>query len=81
MPQQKREGDRLTFCMTEEEYRVTRSEDGGLCVACGAEAFGVEPDACNYPCGECNENQVYGVEELLLMGRVEIVEKTEEASA
>lgn len=66
------EGTELTFTMTDEEYRVLRNEDAGRCIACGAEAYGVEPDACNYPCDGCNEDQVYGIEELMLMGRIVI---------
>ena len=37
----------------------------GFCLACGAEAYGVEPDARRYTCEECGEAQVYGAEELL----------------
>lgn len=37
----------------------------GYCVKCGAEHEGVEPDAREYECEECNEPAVYGAEELL----------------
>ena len=37
----------------------------GLCIACGAESFGVEPDARKYPCEVCDKRIVYGAEELL----------------
>jgi hypothetical protein len=37
----------------------------GFCIACGAESFGVEPDARKYPCEVCDKNTVYGAEELL----------------
>ena len=40
----------------------------GLCAACGAEDYGVEPDARKYECPECNEHAVYGAEEFLFMG-------------
>jgi hypothetical protein len=46
-------------------------EDGeyaGFCLACGAEHYGVEPDARKYECEECGEPQVYGAEEILMMG-------------
>ena len=49
------------------ERRATSLEDPGLCVACGAEASGVEPDARNYRCEVCRANWVYGAEELLIM--------------
>ena len=39
----------------------------GFCLACGAEAFSVEPDAREYTCESCGEPKVYGAEELLLM--------------
>ena len=39
----------------------------GFCTACGAEAFGVEPDARNYECEECGATEVFGAEELLIM--------------
>lgn len=39
----------------------------GFCLACGAVAEGVEPDARRYPCDECDAPKVYGAEEILLM--------------
>lgn len=48
--------------------RACRSgEYVGYCTACGAESYGVEPDAREYECENCGEKQVYGAEELLLM--------------
>jgi len=49
------------------ERRSTSLEDPGLCVACGAEASNVEPDARGYKCETCGAMWVYGAEELLLM--------------
>lgn len=43
-------------------------ENGGMCIACGSETSGVEPDARKYTCETCGEACVYGLEELLLMG-------------
>lgn len=43
----------------------------GACLACGKETSGVEPDARNYTCPFCGENQVFGLEELLFMGEIE----------
>lgn len=40
----------------------------GFCRACGAEQYGVEPDARRYPCPDCGAHEVYGAEELLVMG-------------
>jgi predicted RNA-binding Zn-ribbon protein involved in translation (DUF1610 family) len=39
----------------------------GFCIACGAEAFDVEPDARKYTCESCGEKAVYGAEELVIM--------------
>jgi len=38
---------------------VESGDDMGFCIACGAEAYGVEP--------ECGKEKVYGAEELLMM--------------
>ena len=38
----------------------------GFCVACGEEAYGVEPDAEGYTCESCGKRQVFGAEELLI---------------
>jgi predicted RNA-binding Zn-ribbon protein involved in translation (DUF1610 family) len=42
-------------------------ENIGFCLACGAEADGVEPDAREYECEDCGEDKVYGAEEILIM--------------
>ncbi len=42
----------------------------GYCLACGAEASGVEPDARRYVCESCGAAKVYGAEELVVMGLV-----------
>ncbi len=62
--------EKLTFSLEEVEPAIM---DGtiGFCTACGVEAWGVEPDACGYECEECGEPEVYGAEELLIMGLVE----------
>ena len=48
------------------ERHNTTLDDPGFCLACGADADGVEPDARNYSCEACGEQRVYGAEELLL---------------
>ena len=42
-------------------------DDPGLCIVCGADAYGVEPDARRYRCDHCDSNGVYGAEELMIM--------------
>jgi hypothetical protein len=39
----------------------------GFCLACGEEAYGVEPDARNYECESCGAPEVFGAEECLIM--------------
>ena len=61
---------RLVFAMREETFS-RKSEDGyGRCLGCGAEAHYVEPDAREYTCERCSAPRVYGLEELLIMGRI-----------
>lgn len=40
--------------------------DEGICHNCGHIQSGVEPDACCYPCEECKEDTVFGVEETIV---------------
>lgn len=50
---------------------AVQADDGtGFCLACGEQASGCEPDAHNYTCDSCGQNQVFGAEELLMMGGV-----------
>jgi hypothetical protein len=48
------------------ERSRTSLDNPGFCLACGCEAGGCEPDAREYECEACGENQVFGAEELLL---------------
>ena len=49
---------------------ATRCEEGlenvGICIACGAERDGCEPDAENYECEDCGERKVMGYMNLLM---------------
>jgi hypothetical protein len=47
------------------ERAETTLDNPGFCVACGAEAEGVEPDARKYKCESCGASAVYGASELL----------------
>ena len=42
----------------------------GFCLECSAMQECCEPDARKYRCDNCGKSEVYGAEELLLMGRV-----------
>lgn len=43
-------------------------DNPGICLACGEDADGCEPDARGYECESCGEPRVFGAEELLLAG-------------
>lgn len=62
----------ITIELTEEEFHELREENAGFCTECGAEHYECEPDARHYECEECGANSVFGLEELLMMGRIEI---------
>lgn len=53
---------------------ILEDRNTGRCRACGEEAHGVEPDARKYRCEACGEHEVYGLEELVIMGEVEVGE-------
>lgn len=54
---------------TDQLIEAIEADEGiGFCLACGDEAYGVEPDARKYECESCGEMRVYGAEEILLMG-------------
>lgn len=63
------------FSMTEGEFSDHSNNSDGGCLGCGKIIFGgVEPDAREYQCDYCGEHKVYGIDELLVMGKVEIFE-------
>ena len=46
---------------------VEQDDCMGICLACGEDAYGVEPDAWKYPCESCQKDEVYGADEILMM--------------
>jgi len=48
-------------------------DNPGVCLRCGAEAYGCEPDARNYKCESCGAHEVFGLEEAMMMGNIVIV--------
>jgi DNA-directed RNA polymerase subunit RPC12/RpoP len=56
------------------EHELFDSNEGH-CINCGAQAFAVEPDARKYKCETCGANAVYGNEQLLIAGLVDIIEE------
>ena len=65
--------------LTEDAYFQLSESYGGFCVACGDEAYGVEPDARRYRCESCNERAVFGAEELLIRGLIQFADEKDEA--
>jgi hypothetical protein len=68
----RRNGRFVRVGMTLAEYQYMDENCEGLCVACGFVDDCVEPDAERYECVECESKAVYGIPQLLIMGRVEI---------
>ena len=60
---------------TLEEVMTAVESDGniGYCLDCGEEHSGIEPDARRYECEACGAPNVYGAEEILMMGACEDV--------
>ena len=51
---------------------VLKNDDNyGFCLACGEEAYNVEPDARKSKCEACGEPRVFGAQEILLMEEYE----------
>lgn len=48
------------------ERSMTSLDSPGLCLLCGNEQDGCEPDAENYVCESCGAEQVFGAEQLIL---------------
>lgn len=66
--------------MTEGEYHSLVFGDGtpGFCLACGSDCVDCEPDARRRKCEGCGERRVYGIEELMVMGKITLIEPGED---
>lgn len=49
------------------ERRMTSLDNPGVCLSCGIEVDGVEPDAADYECETCGDPTVFGADEALMM--------------
>lgn len=65
------------FKMTEDRYNALCEDYMGLCLACKEEKDSCEPDAEYYECDNCGENKVFGTEQLMILGKIEIVDEEE----
>ena len=72
--QTKKGTDFFKFEMTQNEFTECDNDNAGLCIFCGEQADGVEPDARQYTCEICDKRGVYGFQELLMMGLISFVE-------
>ena len=69
--------DRVTaMCMRQ----LTTLDNSGICLACGFEQDGCEPDAENYTCESCGESCVMGAEQILICGAYHPDAKTRSAA-
>jgi len=70
---------RAIMKVTPDEARDIVIDGGneGVCIECGAEAYGVEPDAEGYQCESCGEQSVMGLENALFAGHIQIEEDGE----
>jgi hypothetical protein len=50
------------------EEALLNDSSTGFCLSCGNEAYGVEPDAREYECMKCGQYDLFGAEEILIMG-------------
>ena len=58
--------------MSEDDFMDHCDSYDGLCRSCGEITWGgTEPDAEGYPCEECGEDEVIGMENALIEGLVE----------
>lgn len=64
--------------LTEAEFKELSKENCGYCISCGkiSDTFH-EPDAENYTCSHCDEDQSFGIEECLVKDFIRLVAKTE----
>ena len=63
-----------TITISEHEYHQHQNDYDGCCLSCGEwTSGGVEPDAEGYECESCGAAEVFGAEQLLIMGIVEFV--------
>lgn len=68
----------MTIKMTPEHYEELTEDYIGICLHCGHEQSQCEPDARNYTCEECDLPQVFGTEQLMLEGKIEFKESSDD---
>lgn len=64
--------------ISEDEYREMDDNYQGICLACGEIADECEPDARKYECQACGAKKVYGIEEALNSGYIDIADDSDD---
>lgn len=67
----------VALCMR----RLHTVDNPGLCLSCGEEAEGCEPDAERYTCDSCGQKWVYGSDQILIAGYYHKEEPKQEAAS
>ena len=62
---------RKTIRFKETDIVAARRDYTGFCIACGEPRDCCEPDASNYTCQTCDDDTVFGAEEIMIMGLVD----------
>lgn len=64
--------------MSLEEFKEMHDCGFGICLNCGDVLQGIEPDAENYECPICFKHEVYGLDQALLIGQLELTGEDED---
>ena len=64
--------DRFTISEDEMRDSMFDLDNLGICVSCGERQGGCEPDAREYVCESCGSQTVFGLEQALIEGLVDI---------
>ena len=65
--------------MTEAKFLDACDRSNGLCLKCNEiQEGGCEPDAEGYECSACGEMAVCGIEQALILGRIDIISEDED---
>ena len=59
--------------LTEQQFFNASENYTGFCLACGKTQGETEPDARKYTCNGCNKPKVYGLEELMIIGLINLI--------
>jgi len=73
-----REIKKSKISMDEAAFRYLQEENAGLCTACASFNFGNhEPDAEDYDCEQCGKPKSQGMDNVMMMGLIHILDDAE----